>query len=64
MKKDYTAPKAVKLEFDYAENVTASQAPGHKYQKYTDGYYACRETPTGIWVKGDLPPDFAGCEWD
>lgn len=62
MKKDYIAPKAVKLEFDYAENVTASQ--GHKYKKYTDKYTGCREVDTGEWVQGDLPPDFVGCVWD
>ena len=48
MKKNYNAPSAERLEFNYSDNVTASN--GHKYRLYTDGYYACRETATDIWV--------------
>ena len=47
--KRYIMPKAEKLEFNYSENVVAS-GNGHKYRLYTDGYYACRETETDIWV--------------
>ena len=48
MKKDYTTPKAEKMEFDYSDTVSASS--GHKYRLYTDKYFGCRETETDIWV--------------
>ena len=54
MKKDYTEPKAEKLEFSYDENVTASC--GHKYRLYTDKYTGCRETETDIWVDEPSTP--------
>lgn len=54
MKKNYIAPSAEKLEFDYTETVAASSGQGHKYRLYTDGYFACREKATDIWV--DEPP--------
>lgn len=56
MKKEYTAPNAEKLEFNYEETVTASSTPGHKYRLYTDGYFACRETATDIWVDEPTNP--------
>lgn len=59
MKKEYNTPMAEKVQFDYTETVMASK--GHKYQLYTDGYYACRETPTDKWVDGDMT---ASCTWD
>jgi hypothetical protein len=55
MKKMYIRPMAEKLTFDYMENVVASGAEhGHRYRLYTDGYYACHETATDIWVD-ELP---------
>ena len=50
MKKEYVKPAATKLEFDYRDVVTASTGSGHKYRLYTDGYFACRETETDIWI--------------
>lgn len=49
MKRKYETPQVEKIEFDYSDVVTAS-GQGHKYRLYTDSYYACRETPTDIWV--------------
>ena len=55
MKKEYRKPMAERLVFDYTDNVVASGSEhGHKYRLYTDGYFACRETETDIWV--DEPP--------
>ena len=54
--KEYTTPKAEKLEFDYKDVVTASGSQGHKYRLYTDGYFGCRETPTDIWVDDPTNP--------
>ena len=57
MKKMYIRPMAEKLTFDYMENVVASGADhGHKYRLYTDGYYACHETATDIWVDDPTNP--------
>ena len=47
MKKNYEAPKVEKIQFDYAENVVASN--GKKYRKYIDGYEDCNDTPTDEW---------------
>ena len=49
MKKEYEAPKAEKLEFDYSETVVASGCGG-SYRKHVDKYEGCRETPTDEWV--------------
>lgn len=49
MKKVYSAPATEKIEFNYADTVTASGS-GHKYRLYTDKYFGCRETETDIWV--------------
>lgn len=54
MKKKYDAPKAEVLKFDYTDTVIASGGQGHKYRLYTDGYFACHEKATDIWV--DEPP--------
>ena len=54
MKRQYTTPRAEKLEFNYEENVMASG--GHKYRLYTDGYFGCRETETDIWVDDPTIP--------
>ena len=51
MKKLYKTPKAEKLEFDYAETVTASSTcTGGIYRKFVDGFENCHDTPTDIWV--------------
>lgn len=51
MKKSYKTPLAEQLDFDYTETVVASgSSTGHKYRLYTDGYFACREKETDIWV--------------
>jgi len=50
MKKEYVTPAATKLEFDFTSNVIASGGQGHKYRLYTDGYFACREKATDIWI--------------
>ena len=52
MKKEYEAPKAEKLEFDYSDAVTASgtQCSGGIYQMYTHGYTNCHEQSTQVWV--------------
>ena len=47
MKKNYEAPKVEKIQFDYAENVVASN--GKKYRKYVDGFTGCNETETDEW---------------
>ncbi len=49
MKKDYEAPKAEKLEFNYSEVVTASGCGGI-YQEYKDDGEGCNKTPTGNWT--------------
>ena len=55
MEGKYIKPMAEKIEFNYTEQVAAaSNSQGHKYRLYTDGYYACHETATDIWV--DEPP--------
>ena len=54
MKKAYAAPVAEKLDFNYQDTVVASS--GHKYRLYTDGYFACRETETDIWVDDPTNP--------
>ena len=57
MKKGYITPKAEKLDFNYTDAVVASGSQqGHKYRLYTDGYYACREAPTDIWVDDPTNP--------
>ena len=62
MKRKYETPRAEKLEFEYADSVTASGTDsGHKYRLYTDGYYACRETETNTWVNGDMD---SSCTWN
>ena len=53
--KEYTTPKAEKLEFNYSDTVTAS-GQGHKYRLYTDNYYGCRTTETDIWVDDPTNP--------
>ena len=50
MKKQYNKPEIEILRFDYQDIITASNEQGHKYRLYTDMYFACRETPTDIWV--------------
>ena len=54
MKKIYEAPKAEKLEFDYADTIVASgpgiQCSSGAYQLYTHGYTGCKENPSGQWV--------------
>lgn len=59
MKKAYCKPVAEKVEFDYTDNVVASQ--GHLYQLYTDGYTGCKDTPTKYWSHGDMD---SSCTWD
>ena len=56
--KEYKTPVAEKVVFDYSDNVVASS--GHKYRLYTDGYFGCRETPTDVWVNGDMSTN---CNW-
>ena len=56
MKKEYTVPSAEKLEFNYRDTVQASGEHGHKYRLYTDGYFACHETATDIWVDEPINP--------
>ena len=51
MRKEYEAPKAEKMMFDYTETVTASN--GLSYQRYVDQSTGCNETPTGEWYDGD-----------
>lgn len=52
MKKEYESPKAEKLEFNYADTVTASggKCSGGIYRMYTHGYDNCREKETEVWV--------------
>lgn len=52
MKRKYVSPSAEKLDFDFSENVTASS--GHKYRKYTDNYFGCKEVATDEWFD-DIP---------
>ena len=40
------------LDFDFSDNVTASS--GHKYRKYTDNYFGCKEVATDEWFD-DIP---------
>ncbi len=50
MKKEYVAPKAEKMEFQYSETVVASSVGcGGAYQLYNETYGGCNETPTGKW---------------
>ena len=51
MKKKYIAPTAVKLEFNYADNVVASSKCGGVYREFTDNCYGCHTTPTENWVR-------------
>ena len=48
MKKAYTSPRADKMEFNYAENVTAA-SQGFTLREYVQGYNGCRETATDNW---------------
>ena len=50
MKKQYEEPKVERLNFNYEEQVTASNNSGGIYQRYTDQYYGCHETPTDDWI--------------
>ena len=47
MKKEYVSPRADKMEFNYTENVTASQ--GFSLREYIHGYTGCNETETDNW---------------
>lgn len=48
MKKAYEAPRADKMEFNYVDNVTASNQ-GWSLREYVHGYQGCRETATDNW---------------
>ena len=50
MKKEYEAPKAEKMTFNYSEEVIASGGCGGEYREYTNNYTGCRTTPTDNWV--------------
>ena len=54
--KNYVAPVAEKLEFNYSDAVVASSSQGHMYRLYTNMYYGCREVPTDIWVEDPNNP--------
>ena len=48
MKKEYLAPRADKMEFEYSEAITASTS-GKSYQEFINGEYGCDDTPTDNW---------------
>lgn len=59
MKKEYAAPKAERMEFNYSETVTASN--GNSWQKYIDKTSGtCQDTPTDEWWVG-MVAGGAGC---
>ena len=47
MKKAYVTPRADKMEFNYTDNVVASQ--GYTLREYVQGYTGCNKTPTDNW---------------
>ena len=49
MKKEYVAPRADKMEFNYTDNVTASGGNGWTLREYIHNYTGCRETETNNW---------------
>ena len=50
MKKAYVTPRADKMEFNYTDNVVASQ--GWSLREFVNGYTGCRETATDNWFVG------------
>ena len=52
MKKEYEAPKAERMDFDYTDAVVASACKGGIYQMYTDKFTGCRQKETDVWVGG------------
>ncbi|MBR6165922.1 MAG: hypothetical protein IKQ45_08365 [Clostridia bacterium] len=52
MKKEYEAPKAEIVQFNYTETVLASK--GNAYQLYVDKYYACNDSATNKWYNGNF----------
>ena len=52
MKKQYEAPKAEKLDFDYTQSVTAASGTcsGGIYRMFVEKYENCREKETDVWV--------------
>lgn len=49
MKKNYEAPKAEKMEFDYSEAVVASGCSGGVTKDYINVPVGCDETETKIY---------------
>ena len=50
-KKEYTTPKAEKIDFDYTEAVAASNScNGGIYRLFVEGYDNCHDKPTDTWV--------------
>ncbi len=53
MKKEYTIPKAEKVEFKYADTVTASY--GNALRWWTETFDKCheKESDPAIWIYGN-----------
>lgn len=49
MRKEYEAPKAEKMEFNYLESVVASGCGG-VWREYTDGFEGCKSKETEHWI--------------
>ena len=60
MKKKYVAPRADKMEFHYADNVTASGGNGFTLREYINSYTGCNLTETDNWFLNFVREN--GCE--
>jgi len=59
MKKNYVAPRAEKMEYNYSDKVTAS-GMGNAYQEHIHTYSGCHDTPTNNWFIGQVREN--GCK--